>query len=354
MKLAAASEELRVGLVGGWRGQVLAKAIAKQKNLRVVAVCDLDSHKANYFVKELELEAAYTDYRKFLSHGLDVVIVATPPHLHAEHAICALQAGCHVISEIPAVVSVDQARQLVRAVRSSDKVYMLAENCLFRSSIQSWKNMTDQGCLGETVYAEGEYLIGWSPQNDTSQTADWRDEFPPIQYCTHSLGPILHLLQDRCLTVLGLGTGHRINPKKTADDIQVGLFRTTKGAVIKILVGFSVVRRPSLHYYSIYGTKGSLETSRDGKEETLTFCSDNPHLQKKSHFPNSSHPDHSKDQFYAERAMMEAFVKTIRQEIPNPLDVYAGLDCTLPGIIAQKSAQQGGIWLEVPDPRSFE
>jgi hypothetical protein len=48
---------------------------------------------------------------------------------------------------------------------------------------------------------------------------------------------------------------------------------------------------------------------------------------------------------------MYEFLKSIRTGEPPDIDVYMGLDMTLPGILAWRSALSGGGFLEVPDMR---
>ena len=78
---------------------------------------------------------------------------------------------------------------------------------------------------------------------------------PPIQYCTHSLGPLLFLMDDRCIAATGLNPGSNIAPDLGVIDLEVGLFQMESGAVVKILCGFSIERHPAFHWYVVYGTK---------------------------------------------------------------------------------------------------
>jgi hypothetical protein len=50
---------------------------------------------------------------------------------------------------------------------------------------------------------------------------------------------------------------------------------------------------------------------------------------------------------------MKAFVEAYRQGNPSPVDVFRALDCSLPGPLALESARQGGVPVEIPDPRAF-
>ena len=47
------------------------------------------------------------------------------------------------------------------------------------------------------------------------------------------------------------------------------------------------------------------------------------------------------------------FFSCIREQKPPTIDVYRGLDYTLPGIVAAESIQQGSVPLPVPDPREW-
>ncbi|GAH05689.1 unnamed protein product, partial [marine sediment metagenome] len=52
--------------------------------------------------------------------------------------------------------------------------------------------------------------------------------------------------------------------------MEIGLFRTQKGAVIKILRSQTARRYPHLVFYSLYGTKGVVENGR-GKGEGFLY-----------------------------------------------------------------------------------
>lgn len=60
----------------------------------------------------------------------DLVILASPPAVHAEQAIAALQAGSHVLCEKPMALSVDEATAMTAAARQHDR--LLAVNMVRR------------------------------------------------------------------------------------------------------------------------------------------------------------------------------------------------------------------------------
>ncbi len=100
----------RVGLIGlqGY-GRVHLREVdrlAQLGKVELVACADVKapSEEAKEILARLGPQR-YWDYRELLDkERLDVVIVATPPHLHAPMALGALEAGCHVLLEKPPVV----------------------------------------------------------------------------------------------------------------------------------------------------------------------------------------------------------------------------------------------------------
>jgi predicted dehydrogenase len=118
---AAGPQRLRVGLVGcGGRGTgAAAQAIAADPSVRLVALGDL-------FADQLESAADLLErrtgeqfecpperrfvgaeaFRHVIASGVDVVLLATPPHLRPLHLEAAVAAGKHVYCERPVAIDV--------------------------------------------------------------------------------------------------------------------------------------------------------------------------------------------------------------------------------------------------------
>jgi hypothetical protein len=48
---------------------------------------------------------------------------------------------------------------------------------------------------------------------------------------------------------------------------------------------------------------------------------------------------------------VHAFIESLRNGTPPPVDVYTALDWTLPGLMSEQSIEAGGVPVAVPDPR---
>jgi len=106
-------------------------------NVRVVAVCDVDSKRvksARELVEKIYREAGekaagypgckeYSDYRELLKRDdIDGVIIVTPDHWHAVPAVAAVKAGKDVYLEKPMTYSIGEGKALVKAVRDNKRI----------------------------------------------------------------------------------------------------------------------------------------------------------------------------------------------------------------------------------------
>ncbi len=203
------------------------------------------------------------------SPKLDAVVVGTPIPVHAEQAVMALEAGISVMSEVTASNTVAGCRRIVEAAQASDGIYMLAENCIYRPLTAKWQRIVASGRLGEIIYAEADYLHPIPDLLRDPRTGErhWRADRPPMHYCSHSLGPLLYLTGDRIVRAMGLGDDYRILPRVGvgAIDIQLAVFETARGMIIKMTRTQVAPRRFPIHYYHLQGTKGFIETDRLGE-----------------------------------------------------------------------------------------
>jgi len=360
---------LKIGIVGLRRGGSFLPVFNNRPDCEVSAVCDINEERAKSFAEANGVSQWYAAYEDLLGSDIDAVVVGVPAPLHTEHSVLALKAGKHVLSEVPAVYSIEEAQRLVKTVQNTGLKYMFAENMNYMAYLQTFDSMVKQGRIGEPYYAEAEYIHdcrdlmtarddGITPGSETGPT--WRAHMRPMRYCTHSLGPVLQILDDRIVTAVGMDTGPRVGKPTNTVDMEVGIFKTAKGNVIKVTVGFYIARHPSFHYFSIYGTKGVLESPRGGHSGIKGYFEDIPNLQGMVDLPlSSSHtglpPEASAGGHgTSEYLMVDDFVRAVLDDTTPAIDVHFGLDMTLPGICAIQSADQGSIPIEVPDFRPIE
>ena len=144
---AAGDQRLRVGLVGcGGRGTGAAlQALRADPSARLVALGDVFADQVASAAEVLAATAGQFDcpttrrfvgqdaYRRVIDSGIDVVLLAAPPHARPLHLEAAVAAGKHVYCEKP--VAIDAAgvvRAAAAAMRSRDAGLALVSGFCFR------------------------------------------------------------------------------------------------------------------------------------------------------------------------------------------------------------------------------
>jgi len=125
---AAGSDVLKVGLIGcGGRGSgAAAQALNADPHVKLTAMGDAFSDRLQASLANLKKEnpekvdvapdhcfVGFDAYQKVIDSGVDVVILATPPHFRPMHIQAAVAAGKHVFAEKPVAVDAPGVRSVL-------------------------------------------------------------------------------------------------------------------------------------------------------------------------------------------------------------------------------------------------
>jgi len=270
----AAVSSINLGIAGACsRGGHFRRPCEEINGLRIHAICDSNAEALAATAEKLGAAESYTSFEQMLSKSeLDAVIIATPMQFHAEQVIAALEAGLHVLSEVPAAVSIEECQSIVAAARRSRGHYMMAENYIYMRPNLIVQALAEAGLFGDLYYAEGEYLHELKGINIPG---GWRRRYQTgirgVTYGTHSLGPILKWMRgDRVVAVCcaGAGSGHHDAAGKPFenDASSVMLCKTARAGLIKIRVDMLSDRPHATTNYQLQGRNGAYEPhARQGK-----------------------------------------------------------------------------------------
>ena len=113
--------ELGVAVVGSGRiGTLRANMASRHPSVRFLAISDIDAERAGLLAGRVGADLASSDNYKVISHPeVDVVIVSTPEHEHAEPILQALDLGKPVFVEKPLALTMEDADKIVEAVEKS-------------------------------------------------------------------------------------------------------------------------------------------------------------------------------------------------------------------------------------------
>lgn len=353
--------KIKVGCIGlGSRGRELFRLLVQRPEVEACAVCDYDEEcladAREMIEQELQIQGVQyvTSCEELLQTEVEAVIVATDVTSHCDISVKCLNAGRHVLCEIPNIASLEEAKLLRDTVKvHPELVFMAGENCCYWAFVDSWKTMYEEGLLGDVIYAESDYLHS-SRAVDADKPYSWRSFLAAVTYLTHNLGPLLYILEDSCEEVSGFIPG--INPIREAHPAPpdgLAIIKTRKGTLIKVFIGFGV-KHQFAHHFALYGSKGSLERQRGKRfEENATdaYLESIPHTQKEMEMPVTvTYPGESGGGHGgSDGRMLEDFVNCIRSGRKPVLDAEFGIKTALPGILADISSKHDGRKFRVPD-----
>jgi predicted dehydrogenase len=270
----------------------------------------------------------------------------------------------HVMSETTACKTLGEAVELVRTVEKTGKIYMLAENYCYFAYNQEMRRLYKAGEVGEVQFAECEYnhpADAWTLNALAPGLNHWRNWIPSTYYCTHALGPIMFITDTRPVAVNALAVAR--SPKdrvrdhvRRNDPGSMILCRMDNGAVVHI---FGLMLRGHSVWYRIHGTRGLMENLRHGNQGMLRIVHEAWDMKPGDVREKIYTPEFPVHQELARMAghgggdffTTYYFAEAIRSGRQPWLDVYRGLDMSIVGIQAWKSALKGGAPVELPDMR---
>lgn len=358
---------VKIGVLGAYRGTSMINYCRIAKNAEVVAICDKNEefllrHKKAFGDHPI---AWCVSFEEFMKQDMDAVVLANYANEHAPFAIRCLQEGKHVFSEVLPVQNMKEAVELTEAVERSGKVYAYGENYCYMPGPYKMRELYRAGVLGEFEYGECEYVHNCEPiwaSITYGEPDHWRNLMYANFYCTHSIGPLIHMTGLRPRKVVGFeGTQIERNVRTGAKGGSFGIEMITleNGGIIKSLHGG--LYKDSI-WYSAYGSKGRMETAREdagaGDISKLYVNCDEYSGQYRAGALTALNLEeevseaakqfgHGGSDYYC----IENFIRKIQGDEADIIDVYEALDMFLPGLFAYRSVLGGGIPTEIPDLR---
>src|SRR5436190_2521608 len=163
--------KLGVGIIGlGWVAGEHIKAYQQNPHCEMVALASHSKENAESYQQRYNLPDAnlYTDWQRLLQdERVDVVSICSTNEMHAPQAIAAAEAGKHVLIEKPVALTLEDLRQVERAVEKAGVKSQGGFELHWSPYFQSVHSMIDAGFFGDIYYAECDYFSGnweqWYP-----------------------------------------------------------------------------------------------------------------------------------------------------------------------------------------------
>ena len=155
--------KVNIGCIGlGIQGRGLMGGCLQREEIRVVAVCDVDSTRRNSALQMVQDHyagasangtyngcAAFVDFRELLARkDIDAVVIATPDHWHALTSIAAAKAGKDIYCEKPVSHSVPEGRAMVKATRRHKRVFQVGSMQRSMAEFRYASELVRNGVIG--------------------------------------------------------------------------------------------------------------------------------------------------------------------------------------------------------------
>ena len=197
------SAPLRAGIIGfGLAGRVFhAPFLATNPAFTITAIATSDLERAaSASAAHPEADIMTTDALLQGAGDLDLVVLASPPHVHREQAIAALEAGAAVVIDKPFVPTVADAEAIIAAADRAQRPLTVFQNRRWDGDFRTVSQLVASGALGTVHRFESTFERFGAPKRD-----QWQGQITPAQGggILFDLGS--HLI-DQALTLFGPAT----------------------------------------------------------------------------------------------------------------------------------------------------
>ncbi|MCD6232700.1 Gfo/Idh/MocA family oxidoreductase [Candidatus Aerophobetes bacterium] len=151
---------IKVGIAGlgrsGWN--IHAQLLQSLPDMyKIVSVCDPDESRREEAFNKFSCDT-YTNFEDFLKNKeVELVIVATPNHLHSTHSIKALEAGKAVVCEKPMATNLDDADNMIRVAKETGSLLTVFQNRRYSPDFLKVRQVIQSGKLGRIVMIKMAY-----------------------------------------------------------------------------------------------------------------------------------------------------------------------------------------------------
>lgn len=166
-------DDVNVALIGcGSQGRVLLNSMLKIPGVKFKAVCDIWPYRQTYASRYLgkfgHKVEVYSDYRELLEKekDIDAVVCASPDVFHAPITVAALEAGKAVYCEKNMSNTIEGAREMVKAMKSTGKLCQIGHQR--RSNpryLHAMKLHQEENIFGRLMFANAQWNRGVSEPN---------------------------------------------------------------------------------------------------------------------------------------------------------------------------------------------
>jgi predicted dehydrogenase len=252
-------------VVGG--GSIGSRHLRNLRKLGIehLSLAETDSARREAAAAAL-LVTGFSSLHQGLEWSPDVVVVATPTHLHVEQTLQVVRGGFPVFVEKPLSHTAAGVAELADVVEKKRLTSLVGCNMRFHPGPAKVKKLLEQEALGKILFARihtGSYLPEWRPESDYRQNYAARIETGGgcVLDCIHEIDLARWYLGE--MESVYCCAGHLSSLEIETEDVAVLVCRHASGAISEIHLDY--VQRTYERGCQIVGELGSVSWDFNSK-----------------------------------------------------------------------------------------
>ena len=169
-------KKVGIGIIGtGFARKVQIPAFLKCENAEIVSVASATLKNAESTAREFDISHFTDDWRETIENkDVDLVCITTPPNLHFEQTLYAIERGKHILCEKPMAMNADEARTMTEKAREKGVLALIDHELRFQNGRQKAFEILRSGAIGKVRHAKynfrnasrGDAALPWSWWSD--------------------------------------------------------------------------------------------------------------------------------------------------------------------------------------------
>ena len=250
-------QTLGVGLLGysPFMGQDHGMGVEATVGLNLTAICDLNPERLIQAREDFPGVKTYESSEALATDpDVDLVIICTPPHTHAQFSLAMMDSGKHVLCEKPLALKQKEAAAMVE-MAARQKVHLSChQNRRWDVDYLAIKQAIAEGLIGELFYMET-FVGGFSHPCGYWHSHAEISGGTAFDWGGHYLDWVVSLIPDRVKTVIGTRHKRVWHDVTNADQERIQI-RFDGGQEAEFLHSdVAAVRKPKWY---LLGTKGAI------------------------------------------------------------------------------------------------
>ena len=158
------ADKVKIGVVGcGNISPTYLEQLQTFDILEVKAVCDIIPERAEAKAKKFNIPYVYTNAEMYADPEIEIIVNLTPPRVHSEVGLEAVEAGKSIYNEKPLSVSRETAQKMMQIAAEKGLRVGGAPDTFMGAGLQTCRKLIDEGAIGTPVAATA-FMMGYGPE----------------------------------------------------------------------------------------------------------------------------------------------------------------------------------------------